>query len=81
MSEQCVNVDSPNRTCTIHHASCRFALQRHPTEFKEVDGLGRNGGWLAFHGDKAAIEFVLAGRFTGRPFTWKTCSNCGRPEE
>lgn len=44
-----LNIDKPNRTCTLHSDSCPRIPRPHGTPLKPVESLGRDGGWFFSH--------------------------------
>ena len=44
-----VNIDKPTKRYVIHASrSCQYVVQKAETNYKGVDTLKRDGGWISF---------------------------------
>ena len=51
-----LNVDKPDRKCTLHEADCRKRLTAE-TELKGIGELKKDGGWFSFENVEAAKTY------------------------
>ncbi|WP_102027757.1 hypothetical protein [Salirhabdus sp. Marseille-P4669] len=50
-----VNIDIPTRKFTIH-TECTYTKNMKETEYKGIERLKRDGGWVSFKSKDAAIK-------------------------
>ncbi|MBO8171581.1 MAG: hypothetical protein H0Z33_06815 [Bacillaceae bacterium] len=56
-----MNVDRPMKTCTIHaDPVCPYVRKKRETDYKGVERLKRDGGWLSFDSLLEAREYHLS---------------------
>jgi len=53
-----LNVDFPTKISKLHIEGCRYCKPR-ASLTKELDGLGRDGGWLRFDSVDEAKEYYI----------------------
>ncbi len=53
-----INVDKPLKSCTLHSAnSCTYVMKKSETNFKGINRIKRDGGWISFPNQSAALIF------------------------
>lgn len=52
-----MNVDKPERKCTIHTDSCLYAKNKKESKFKGILEIKDHGGWLPFESISTAREY------------------------
>jgi len=59
MSEMAwLNIDLPLKTCTYHGSKgCQFVFEKSETNFKGLEEIKRDGGWMEFSNLLAALRF------------------------
>ncbi|MBY6270166.1 hypothetical protein [Parageobacillus thermoglucosidasius] len=52
-----MNIDIPERKCTIHTNSCRYVQDKKETKYKGIMELKEHGGWLEFETTSKAENY------------------------
>jgi hypothetical protein len=74
MAAYWVNVDKPEKRCTLHISGCRHEMEKYNTEYKGILQIKRDGGWLSFATSSDAERYC---KKEFPRFNFKRCDDCG----
>ena len=69
-----LNVDYPNKQCTLHREGCRWKPRKEPG-YKGFGRMKRDGGWLSFKTENDAAAYFRS-EWQSKGFKWVRCPSC-----